>query len=80
MGYIKEADFIDSFVCRRLPFSKEDIKDFLFQTNAFAGGGQTPAGGMGFDSFKKMFFPHLSQVQDGNLYSGGQEGGLDEEA
>ena len=57
VGYISEIDFLDSLVCKRVPFSREDIKDFIFQTNAFV---SNAGGGMNFDSFKKMFFPHLS--------------------
>ena len=60
VGHIIEKDFLESTVCTRVPFTQEDIKDFLFQTNAFTGTGQ--ASGMSYDSFKKMFFPHLYQI------------------
>lgn len=39
IGYITEKDFLNSIICSRLPYTQEEIKDFFFQTNAFAGNG-----------------------------------------
>lgn len=64
VGYVTLQNFVDSIICKRLPFTEEEIRDFFFQTNAFAGNAQVLAGGMNFDSFKKTFFPHLYQIQD----------------
>lgn len=40
-----------------MTFSTEELKDFFFLTNMFKSG-------MNFDSFKKIFFPHLYLIQE----------------
>jgi hypothetical protein len=64
VGYVTEQDFLSSMICKRMPFTIEEIKDFFFQSNSFAGkpASGVPIGGMNFDSFKKSFFPHLYQI------------------
>ncbi len=52
IGSITEEDFLKSMVVKRMNFSTEELKDFFFLTNMFKNG-------MNFDSFKKIFFPHL---------------------
>ena len=52
IGYITESDFLKSMVISRVPFTVDELKDFLFLSNIFKDG-------MNFDSFKKTFFPHL---------------------
>ena len=66
VGYVTQKDFIDSPICKRMPFSEAEIQDYFFQANSFAGNiaGGVPIGGMNYDSFKKTFFPHLYQIQD----------------
>lgn len=68
-AFIKEEDFLNSLVFNRVPYSKEDIIQFLRLFNLFPlnGGnrqkqtdsGHVPVRGvMIFDTFKKTFFPH----------------------
>ena len=35
-GYITEEDFLQSIVMQRIPFSKEDVKEFFRQFNLFS--------------------------------------------
>ena len=57
IGSITENDFLQSMVVKRLTFTIEELKDFFFLTNMFKNG-------MNFDSFKKIFFPHLYLIQE----------------
>lgn len=52
VGYITEQDFLNSMFASKINFNKEELKDLFFLTNMFKDG-------MNFDSFKKIFFPHL---------------------
>ena len=58
IGTISEDDFLNSMIPKRVPFTTEELKDFLFMTNMFKQR-------MNFDSFKKTFFPHLYLIQEG---------------
>lgn len=51
-GVISESEFLNSLIVQRVPFSVEEVKDYLFLSNIFKED-------MNFDSFKKTFFPHL---------------------
>jgi hypothetical protein len=55
---------MDSMIVKKINVTPEELKDFFFLTNMF----KAP---MNFDSFKKIFFPHLSLIQD--------DGGSDQE-
>ena len=44
-------------IVKKVDITNEELKDFFFLTNMFKNG-------MNFDSFKKIFFPHLSMIQD----------------
>jgi len=35
-GYITEEDFLNSIVIQRIPFSKDDVKEFFKQFNVFS--------------------------------------------
>lgn len=81
-GYITEEDFLASSVVQRIPFTKDDVKEFFRQYNVFThvptvttnANGTTPtkvpegslSQGITFDKFKKMFFPQLFLINDGN--------------
>jgi hypothetical protein len=52
VGSITEENFLDSMLCKKIDFSREELKDFFFLTNLF----KNP---MTFDIFKKTFFPQL---------------------
>ena len=45
-------------VCKKIDITLEELKDFFFLTNMFK------SGGINFDSFKKIFFPHLYLITD----------------
>ncbi len=81
-GYITEEDFLSSSVVQRIPFTRDDVKEFFRQYNVFTyiptvstnADGSTPAKapegslsqGIAYDKFKKMFFPQLFLINDGN--------------
>ena len=65
-GYITEEDFLNSLIMTRIPYSKEDVKEFFKQFNLFSSTGNSkgdkknnpvPVNGISFDKFKKTFFP-----------------------
>ncbi|CDW71437.1 ef-hand calcium-binding domain-containing protein 6 [Stylonychia lemnae] len=64
IGSFNEIDFMNSMIVKKINVTPEELKDFFFLTNMF----KSP---MNFDSFKKIFFPHLSMIQD--------DGGSDQE-
>lgn len=57
IGAIKEDDFMNSMIVKKVDITADEFKDFFFLTNMFKNG-------MNFDSFKKIFFPHLTLIQD----------------
>ena len=52
-GYITEKDFLGSLIMKRIPYDREDVKEYFKQFNLFQGQGII------FDTFKKTFFPQL---------------------
>ena len=54
-GYITEDDFLQSLIVQRIGYQKDDIKEFFRQHNLY----QDNSEGIGFDKFKKIFFPQL---------------------
>eukprot|EP00347_Sterkiella_histriomuscorum_P012608 403367915 len=67
IGSIQEEDFLNSMIVKKVDISLEEFKDFFFLTNMFKSSNN--GNGMNFDSFKKIFFPHLSMIQDGDAES-----------
>jgi len=61
-GYITEDDFFSSSVLQRVPYEKEDIREFFKQNNLFVHGAGNST--IDFDTFKKTFFPQLAQIED----------------
>jgi hypothetical protein len=57
VGSFKEDDFLNSMVCKKINLTREELKDFFFLSNMFKND-------MNYDTFKKIFFPHLSMIQD----------------
>ena len=62
IGSIYEEDFLNCSIIPRLPFPREELKEFLKVSQLFANG-------MNFDNFKKVFFPHLYTVVDDDCCS-----------
>lgn len=59
-GFITEEDFLNSVVMNRIPFSKDEVKEYFKQNNMFTKNSNANNGqkaGMTFDQFKKTFFP-----------------------
>lgn len=56
-GSIKEADFFNSIIPSRVPFSIDELKEFCEMSSIFKEG-------MNLDSFKKTFFPHLYLINE----------------
>jgi len=60
LGYISQEAFLNSYLVKdRVPFSRDQIKDYFKANNLFQ-----EENGMNFDNFKKNFFPHLYLVQE----------------
>lgn len=63
-GFITEQDFLGSIVVTRLQaaklFNPEDIQEYFKQNNLFP----HTLNGMTLDRFKKVFFPHLYQINE----------------
>lgn len=57
IGSFTQDDFMNSMIVKKINVTPEELKDFFFLTNMF----KAP---MNFDFFKKIFFPHLSLIQD----------------
>lgn len=54
-GFITEETFLNAIFMRRIPYSPEEVKEFLVEANLF--NNNDTKGGMAFDQFKKTFFP-----------------------
>lgn len=59
-GEITEENFLNSLIISRIPYTKEEVKEFLKQNNLFS----TAEQGLNFDSFKKIFFPQLFLINE----------------
>jgi hypothetical protein len=61
-GFITEDDFLSSIVISRILTAKafilDDISEFFKQEQLFS------SGGLGFDKFKKLFFPKLFLIDE----------------
>jgi hypothetical protein len=62
-GHITEEDFLNSLIITRIPYSKEDVKEFLKQLNLFQPNSDGVVG-INFDLFKKTFFPQLYLINE----------------
>ena len=53
-GYIEEEDFYHTLLNYKLPYTKEELKEFLLFDKMFL---RSPNWKMDFEGFKKAFFP-----------------------
>ena len=60
-GFVDEESFFSNRVVKtRVPFSKEQIKEFLNKSSLFTSGNR----GVSFDVFKKNFFPQFYLIEE----------------
>jgi hypothetical protein len=56
-GYITEEDFFKTILIYKIKYSNEELKEYFKRDNAFKGRVKSGKVGMGFEVFKKHFFP-----------------------